>query len=148
MGQGAEYIRKRKSTKYWMSTYNRRNFQAMSLIGNATITGIIYDFQRGGSYLTNSKAQGTKLVDHIPLPALKTISLHFQEQEHTVRDCPSELFEAFVRQYTDVENITNWDDIFMRWRVINFLIDDGALEVVDSTLVELPEVATWAQEGA
>lgn len=131
-----------------MNTYNQGSFQGTSLIGRDTIIGTIFDYQKGGSYLTNNKPQGTKLVDHLPLAALKTTLLRFQEQEHTVRECPADLFEAFVMQYTDVENITNWDDIFMRWRLINFLIDDGALEVVDTILVELPEVATWAQEGA
>lgn len=100
--------------------------------------------------MTNSKQQGTKLVDHIPLRALRAISLSFQEQEHTIADCPSEVLEAFVTQYMEVENITKkqWDDLFMRWRMINFLIDDGALEVENGALVELPEVELVAQEGA
>ncbi len=115
------------------------------------ITGIISDFQKGGSYLTNSKPQqGTKLVDHIPLQALKTLSFSFQGQEHTIRDCPSEVLEAFITQYTEVDNIRSeqWGDIFMRWRIINFLIDDGALEVENSMLVEVQEPASDFLEQA
>ena len=99
--------------------------------------------------MASQQQQGTKLVDHIPLAALKTISLNFQGQVHTIRDCPVELFDAFVAQYTDIENVNREEwELFMRWRVINHLIDDGALEVQEGILVELPEVATWAQEGA
>ena len=100
--------------------------------------------------MTNDK-QGTRLVDHIPLQALRTISLRFQEQEHTISDCPSELLQAFVMQYTEVENIKpkQWDDLFMRWRLINFLLDEGVLEVQDNMLVEVQEpAAEAAQEGA
>ncbi len=122
----------------------------MYLSGRDTIIGIISGYRKGGSCLTNSKQQGTKLVDHISLQALKTISLTFQEQEHTIADCPSEVLEAFATQYMEVENITKkqWGDIFMRWRLINFLIDDGALEVENDMLVELPEVQLVTQEGA
>ncbi len=120
----------------------------MYLSGRDTTTGTIYDFQKGGSYLINDK-QGTKLVDHIPLQALKTISLSFQGQEHTIAECPSELLEAFVMQYTEVDNIkkNQWNDLFMRWRLICYLIDDGALEVVNNMLVEVPALEA-AQEGA
>jgi hypothetical protein len=53
-------------------------------------------------------------------------------------------------QYTEVENVKpkQWDDLFMRWRLINFLIDDGALEVENGKLIELPEGELAAQEGA
>ena len=98
--------------------------------------------------MTNNKQQGTKLVDHIPLQDLKAISLSFQEQEHTIADCPSEVLKAFVEQYMEVEDVKpkQWDDLFMRWRMINYLIDDGALEVENDMLVELPEVELVAQE--
>jgi len=101
--------------------------------------------------LTNNKQQqGTRLVDRIPLQALKTISLGFQGQEHTIRDCPAEVLSAFVMQYTEVENIRpkQWDDLFMRWRIINFLIDDGALEVQNNMLVEVQEPASDFLEQA
>ncbi len=99
--------------------------------------------------MTNDKQQGTKLVDHIPLQALKTTLLSFQGQEHTISDCPSELLEAFVMQYTEIDNMKpkQWDDLFMRWRIINFLLDDGALEVQNTMLVEVQEVAP-AEQGA
>jgi len=89
-------------------------------------------------------------VEHLPLPELKTTLLTFQGQEHTIADCPSEVLKAFVEQYTEVEDVKpkQWDDLFMRWRLINYLIDDGALEVENGTLVELPEVELVAQEGA
>ncbi len=101
--------------------------------------------------MTNNKQQqGTRLVDRIPLQALKTISLGFQGQEHTIRDCPAEVLSAFVMQYTEVENIRpkQWDDLFMRWRIINFLIDDGALEVQNNMLVEVQEPASDFLEQA
>ncbi len=101
--------------------------------------------------MTNNKQQqGTRLVDRIPLQALKTLSFSFQGQEHTIRDCPSEVLSAFVMQYTEVENIRSkqWDDLFMRWRIINFLLDDGALEVENDRLVEVQPVLEPAQEGA
>lgn len=90
--------------------------------------------------MTNSKEQPTKLVDHISLQAIKTISLTYQEQVHTILDCPVEVFDAFVCQYSEVENVNRklWSS-FQRWRMINFLIDDGALEVVDNMLVEVDE---------
>jgi hypothetical protein len=101
--------------------------------------------------LANSK-QGTRLVEHLPLPKLKTTSLRFEEQEHTIADCPSEVLKAFVEQYTEVEDVSEkqWNDIFMRWRLINFLIDNGVLEVENGVLVEVPELqeAALAQEGA
>ena len=52
-------------------------------------------------------------------------------------------------QYTEVDNLRpeQWGDIFMRWRIINFLIDDGALEVENNMLVEVPELEP-VQEGA
>lgn len=89
-------------------------------------------------------------MEHLPLPELKTTSLTFQEQEHIIADCPPEVFKAFIEQYTEVENVSpkQWGDIFMRWRMVNFLIDDGALEVQNGALVELPEVELVAQEGA
>ena len=99
--------------------------------------------------MTNSKQNSTKLVETIPLRAIKTISLNFQEQVHTILDCPIETFDAFVSQYSEVENVNRkiWSP-FQRWRMINFLIDDGALEVENDMLVEVPEVALVAQEGA
>lgn len=99
--------------------------------------------------MTNNKEKPTRLVDHIPLQAIRTISLTFQEQEHTILDCPPEVFDEFVSQYTEVEEVNRklWSS-FQRWRVINFLIDDGALEVAGGKLVELPEVELVAQEGA
>ena len=105
--------------------------------------------------MTNSKAQATKLVDHIPLQAIKTISLSFQEQVQTILKCPPEVFDAFISQYTEVEDVNRklWSS-FQRWRIINFLIDDEALEVHDDMLVEVetdkPEVqeAVLAHEGA
>jgi len=53
-------------------------------------------------------------------------------------------------QYTEVENIRpkQWDDLFMRWRIINFLIDDGALEVQNNMLVEVQEPASDFLEQA
>ncbi len=97
-----------------------------------------------------SSKQGTRLVEHLPLPELKTTLLIFQGQEHTIAECPSEVLKAFVEQYSEVEDVSEkqWGDIFMRWRIINFLIDDGALEVENGALVELPEVELVAQEGA
>ncbi len=147
--QVAEYTRKLRLTRYLMNILVVGNFQVMYLSGRDTTTGIIYDFQKGGSYLTNSKQQGTKLVDRIPLQALKAISLNFQGQVHTISECPSEVLQAFVEQYTEVDNIKpkQWDDLFMRWRIINFLIDDGALEVQNTMLVEVQEVAP-AEQGA
>lgn len=99
--------------------------------------------------MTNDKQQATKLVDHIPLQAIKTISLSFQEQVHTIRDCPVDLFDAFVAQYVEVENVNRdvWS-AFQRWRVINFLIDDGVLEVENDMLVEVEVEREPAQEGA
>lgn len=94
--------------------------------------------------------QGTRLVEHLPLPELKTTSLTFQEQEHTIADCPSEVLKAWFEQYSEVENVSDkqWDDLFMRWRLVNFLIDNGIVEVQNGTLVELPEVELVTQEGA
>jgi hypothetical protein len=100
-----------------------------------------------------SKQAATKLVEVIPLQAIKTISLSFQEQEHTILKCPPEVFDAFIAQYTEVEDVNRqkWSS-FQRWRVINFLLDDGALEVEDGKLVEVEESevqeAVLAQEGA
>ena len=125
----------------------------MSLIDNAMTTDTISDFQKGGSYLTNSKQQEgtpvTRLVEVIPLQAIKTISLDFQGQVHTILSCPVDVFDAFVCQYSEVENVNRevWSP-FQRWRMINFLIDDGALEVENGVLIELPEVELVAQEGA
>jgi hypothetical protein len=112
-------------------------------------TGIILDFQKGGNFLASSNQQGTKLVDRIPLVALKTISLDFQGQVHTILECPSELLQAFVMQYTEVENVKpkQWDDLYMRWRLICFLIDHDVLEVQNDMLVEVPALEA-AQEGA
>ena len=101
--------------------------------------------------MTNSKAQSTKLVDHIPLQAIKTISLSFQEQEHTILKCPPEVFDEFIAQYTEVEDVNRklWSS-FQRWRVINFLIEEEVLVVENGVLTEVPEVqeAVLAQEGA
>ncbi len=99
--------------------------------------------------MTSSKQQATKLVEVIPLQAIKTISLSFQEQAHTILDCPVDVFDTFVSQYTEVEDVNRqvWSS-FQRWRVINFLLADGALEVENGKLVEVPEVEMVAQEGA
>lgn len=131
------------------------NFQIMFLSDKGTVIDITLDFQKGESYLTNNKqSQVTKLVEIIPLQAIKTISLDFQGQVHIIRDCPVEAFDAFVSQYTEVEDVNRklWSS-FQRWRVINFLIDDGALEVQDNLLVEVNELEVErqpvaAQEGA
>ena len=91
--------------------------------------------------MTNNKQQqGTRLVDRIPLQALKTISLGFQGQEHTIRDCPANIFDAFVCQYSEVEDVNRevWSP-FQRWRIINFLLEDKALEVGGDMLVEVDE---------
>lgn len=119
----------------------------MFLSDKGIVTGIILDFQKGESYLTNNKqSQVTKLVEIIPLQAIKTISLDFQGQVHTIRDCPVEVFDAFVSQYSEVENVNRevWSN-FQRWRVINFLLEDGALEVKDNILVELEVVQSEVQ---
>jgi hypothetical protein len=116
----------------------------MSLIGNATTTDTISDFRKGGSYLTNNKPQATRLVEVIPLAAIKTISLTYHEQVHTIRECPPEVFDAFVLQYLDdsegdaISSVNRevWNP-FQRWRMINFLLDDGALEVEENMLVEV-----------
>jgi len=59
------------------------------------------------------------------------------------------VFDTFVSQYTEVEDVNRqvWSS-FQRWRVINFLLADGALEVENGKLVEVPEVEMVAQEGA
>ena len=99
--------------------------------------------------MTNSK-QGTRLVEHLPLPELRTTSLSFEGQEHTIAECPTAVLKAFVEQYSEVEDVSmqQWNDIFMRWRLVNFLIDNGVLAVENGALVELPEVELVAQEGA
>jgi hypothetical protein len=87
-------------------------------------------------------------VDHIPRQAIKTISLSFQGQEHTIHSCPVELFDAFVEQYTEIGDVNRklWSP-FQRWRVICYLIGDGALEVENGVLVEVQELEP-AREGA
>src|SRR5260221_3003225 len=114
----------------WTGTLRQVNFRITSQIGSDTITGIISDFQKGESYLTNNKQQATKLVEIIPLQAIKTISLSYQGQVHTIRDCPVEAFDAFVCQNSEVDDVTRevWSS-FQRWRMINFLLEDKALEV-------------------
>jgi hypothetical protein len=130
------------------------NFQTTYLSVKDTVIGTISDFQKGESYLTNSKLTQspqtpvTKLVEVIPLQAIKTISLDFQGQVHTIRECPASVFDAFVTQFMEGDDISNvnrevWNP-FQRWRMINFLLDDKALEVQGTMLVEVettePEV--------
>ncbi len=135
------YIRKLRSIKYLIGIWKLANFRIMYLTGSDTTTDTISDFRKGGSYLTNNKQQATRLVEIIPLQAIKTISLSFQEQVHTIRECPVEVFDAFVSQYVEVESVNRevWSS-FQRWRVINFLLDDGALEVESDMLVEVQDV--------
>ena len=149
-GEVEEYTRKLRSIRYLTGTWKPVIFQITFLSGSVTIIGTMSDFQKGGSYLTNDKPQATKLVDHIPLQAIKTISLSFQEQVRTIRDCPVDLFDAFISQYVEVESVNRklWSP-FQRWRVICYLLDDGALEVENNMLVEVQETALEpAQEGA
>ena len=121
----------------------------MYQIGNGMIIGITSGYRKGGNYLESSKSQGTKLVDHLPFPALRTTFLTFQGQQHSIIDCPSEVLKAWFEEYSEVENVKpkQWDDPFMRWRLVNFLIDDGALEVQDNMLVEVLTLEP-VQEGA
>ena len=90
--------------------------------------------------------QGTRMTGKIRLQSLKTTLLNFQEQELPIAEVPSEVFRKFILQFTEVENISDkqWDDIFMRWRLVDFLLAEGALEVQDNMLVEVgtdkPEV--------
>lgn len=51
-----------------------------------------------------------------------------------------------MSQYSEVENVNRevWSN-FQRWRVINFLLEDGALEVKDNILVELEVVQSEVQ---
>ena len=96
--------------------------------------------------ISKDSDQPTRLQEAVSLAEVKGISLSFQEQKFMVKECPADIFDAFVSQYDDdIRNVDRqkWS-IFQRWRMINFLIEQGVLEVRDRQLLEVEMEQDWA----
>jgi len=95
--------------------------------------------------ISKDSDQPTRLQEVLSLAEVKGTSLSFQEQKFTVKECPVDIFDAFVSQYDDdIRQVDRqkWS-IFQRWRMINFLIEQGVLEVREGQLLEVEMEPEW-----
>ena len=103
-----------------------------------------------------SKQESTS--PYLRLEETLTTSFQWGEQTFTIRSAPANVFDAFILQV--VERIKNVDrqkwELHERWRIINFCLKGGVLQLTtgpDSQLLEVvsdeePEVANEVHSEA
>jgi hypothetical protein len=97
----------------------------MSQIGSDIPIAIMYDFLKGESFLSKKQKPAGDALQLVDTP--RTWFL-WNQQEYTVRDAPSSIFDAWITHYADVSNVdrARWE-IFRRWDVLNVCLDEEVL---------------------